>query len=271
MFTINDGYINALQEAIEPHNKFEDMKEIDFLDIDIGDIPDLYNCKYCRDFKDLVVCENCNNVVHKDEIGRGTKEVDVLSDFQHPQAIEPAYDTIRIECEFCPACEYGLEEDEEFEYRPLEICDLFENIDRLKGLDDYFGVEFVNAVRDFMNKQGDGGIITEAKNEANENDKDLDEQNEKSEPAIEKDDENYTKLKETVKKEMYKYLKSNGIDVEHLIKAGIELDTMKPILDKVLDTYVSTDVADYENEFNVGLAWDYVIDNNDIIITIENM
>ena len=28
---------------------------------------------------------------------------------------------------------------------------------------------------------------------------------------------------------------------------------------------------DYENEFNIGLAWDYKIESNDIIISIENM
>ena len=70
---------------------------------------------------------------------------------------------------------------------------------------------------------------------------------------------------------MYKYLKSNGIDVEHLRKAGVELNSMKPVIDKMLDTYVATSIADYENEFNIGLAWDYKIENNDIIISIENM
>ena len=87
----------------------------------------------------------------------------------------------------------------------------------------------------------------------------------------EKDDKDFTKLKDTVKKEMYKYLKSNGIDIDHLIKSGVELDNMKPVIDKMLDTYVATSIADYENEFNIGLAWDYEISNNDIIITIETM
>ena len=88
---------------------------------------------------------------------------------------------------------------------------------------------------------------------------------------LEEDDQDYTKLKDIVKKEMYKYLKDNGIDVEHLVKSGIELESIKSVIDKLLSNYVSTSIADYENQFDKGLSWDYIVDNNDIMIEINDM
>ena len=121
-----------------------------------------------------------------------------------------------------------------------------------QGLEDYAETGFVEALKEYIAKQDGEEVITESK-------------------KLEEDDADYTKLKETVKTEMYKYLKTNGIDIDHLIKSGVELDTMKPVIDKMLDTYVATSIADYENQFNKGLSWDYDIKNNDIIISIEDM
>ena len=259
MFTINDGYINALTEALEnPKSKYKQNDELTEDDLLISNIPDLYNCEWILEFTDLVVCEHCHSVMKEEEIELQTREVEYDVDAWSYSREEPYQytETGEEDYEACPSCGIGEDEDEEFVYYPLDTETLFDDIDKLKYLQDYAEKGFVEAVKKYLAEQNDTEIKTEAKEE-------------KQKP--EKDDEDFTKLKDTVKKEMYKYLKSNGIDIDHLIKSGVELNNMKPVIDKMLDTYVATSIADYENEFNIGLAWDYKIDNNDIIITIETM
>ena len=259
MFTINDGYINALTEALDnsksKYKQGDDLTEADLL---ISNIPDLYNCEWDLEFTDLVVCDHCHSVMSVDEIETQTRDVEYSVDAWDYNR-EEYYDYTKTgedEYEACPICDYGEDEDDEFEYYALDIEALIHDIDKLKGLEDYAEVGFVEAMKKYIAEQEGTEIKTEAKEEKQK---------------LEKDDEDYTKLKETVKKEMCKYLKDNGIDVEHLRKAGVELNSMQPVIDKMLDTYVATSIADYENEFNIGLAWDYKIENNDIIITIETM
>lgn len=260
MFTINDGYINALTEALDnSKSKYKSGDKLTSNDLLISNIPDLYNCAWDLEFKDLVVCDNCHAVISRDEIVTQTREVEYgvdAWDYIRGEYYEKSA-TGELDYETCPNCNIGEDEDEEFEYHPLSLETLIDDIDTLVDLDYFVEDGFIEAMKKYIAEQnGDTEIKTESKEE-------------KQKP--EKDDEDYTKLKETVKKEMYKYLKDNGIDVEHLRKAGVELNSMKSVIDKMLDTYVATSIADYENEFNIGLSWDYMIDNNDIIITIETM
>ena len=259
MFTINDGYINALTEALDnSKSKYKQGDDLTIDDLLISNIPDLYNCEWDLEFTDLVVCEHCHSVIGVEEIETQTRDVEYSVDAWDYNRGE-YYDYTKTgeeDYEACPSCGYGEDEDDEFEYYPLDIEALIDDIDKLKGLDVYAEKGFVEAMKKYIAEQNGTEIKTEAKDK-------------KQKP--EKDDEDYTKLKETVKKEMCKYLKDNGIDVEHLRKAGVELNSMQPVIDKMLDTYVATSIADYENEFNIGLSWDYSIENNDIVISIENM
>ena len=259
MFTINDGYINALQEALDgSSSKYNHSNSLTSDDLLISNIPDLYNCKYDLEFTDLVVCDHCHTVMQLNDIETKTRQIRYSVDgwnyntgsyYDYMENGEEDYIS-------CPSCKIGEDEGTEFEYYPLDIEALIYDIDKLKDLEEYTETGFVKAMKEYINKQDDVEVKTEAKEEKKKS---------------EKDDEDFTKLKETVKKEMCKYLKDNGIDVEHLRKTGVELDSMKSVIDKMLDTYVATSIADYENEFNVGLSWDYSIENNDIVISIENM
>lgn len=256
MFTINDGYINALTETLDnSKSKYKQGDDLTSDDLLISNIPDLYNCEWDLEFTDLAVCEHCQSVIGVEEIETQTRDIEYSVD-AWDYSRESHYDYIEKgeeDYESCPNCNYGEDEGDEFEYHALDIEALIYDIDKLKDLDVYAEKGFVEAMKKYIAEHDDEAEIkTEAK-------------------KLEEDDEDYTKLKETVKKEMCKYLKDNGIDVEHLRKAGVELNNMQPVIDKMLDTYVATSIADYENEFNIGLAWDYKIDNNDIIITIKTM
>lgn len=260
MFSIFDGFVNALTEALNPtKSKFDDRASLTSDDLTIKNIPDIYYCQKALDIKDLAICENCNHAMYKSEIESGKRTVERSYD-EWDYSREEYREIVRQveeDYECCPYCRYGEDEDEEFTYFTLDLDSLIWEFKYIANLDDYTEKGFKEAFIKYIQKQEDGeDLVTESIGE-------------KKKP--EKDDENFTKLKETVKKEMYKYLKANGIDIEHLIKSGVELDSMKSVIDKMLDTYVATSIADYENEYNIGLAWDYTIDNNDIIISIDTM
>ena len=69
---------------------------------------------------------------------------------------------------------------------------------------------------------------------------------------------------------MLKYLKKSGLDVDNLIKTGVPLSNIKDAMDKLLSDYTSPVISDYEQQFNKGLVWDYIVDDNDIIIEISD-
>jgi len=261
MFSIFDGFVNALNEALNPNkSKFDTRNNLTSEDLTINNIPDLYNCKYTLDITDVIVCNDCNHMMYRDEIETGTRVVDrVYDDWDYRN--DEYRERVRKEeeeYECCPYCHYGEDEDEEFSYYELNTETLYWDFKYIENIDDYTEKGFKDAFIKYIKHQ-------------EEDDEELKTESVEDKKKPEKDDENFTKLKETVKKEMYKYLKSNGIDIEHLIKSGVELDTMRPVIDKMLDTYVATSIADYENEYDIGLAWDYEISNNDIIISIDTM
>ena len=241
-----DAYVNALTEA-QDSNKFNNMRSIDINDITVSDVPLLYTCSYEVPFKGLVICDNCKNVIEEYTINIEEFTVDGFEDSwdyirgEYTQLSKPYID----EREVCPVCGYGREEGEEFEYRNATIVDLFEDVD---AFDEYITDDVKQAIKDIIDKD----IKTES-------------------VKLEEDDENYTKLKEQTKSEMLKYLKKSGLDVDNLIKTGVSLSSIKDAIDKMLSDYTSPVIAEYEQQFNKGLAWDYEIDDNDIIITISNM
>ena len=69
MFTINDGYINALTEAMSNmKSKYKQGDKLTIDDLLISNIPDLYNCEWDLEFTDLVVCDHCHSVTDRDVI-----------------------------------------------------------------------------------------------------------------------------------------------------------------------------------------------------------
>lgn len=250
MFNITEAYINALTEG---KNKFNDMEEVTLVDLEIENIPLLYECEYDLEIKDMGICDECGTVIDTESIINDTRKVDGYEDYWDYYRGSPEQRSVEYEEEYeaCPICGYGEDEDETFEYTQLFITDLFEK--DLKGLEDYTGTEFVKALNDFKEQIKKQESLTE------------------STKLTEQDDENYTKLKEITKSEMFKFLKKNGLDIENLVKMGVELKEIKPAIDNVLDNYVSSSIAEYENDFNIGLEWDYAIENNDIKISINNM
>ena len=259
MFTINDGYINALQEAVSPANKFDTSKDLTVDDLTVENIPVICNGKYIRDIKDVLVCDNCNGVFEIDGMGKCNKQVTYMNSEYIGYELEPTYYDKWEEFDCCPYCGHTDTSGDNGWYHILDTDNLIWDLDKLKYLEEITGSEFISELKKYIAEMNNTEVKVEAK------------EIEKSELEADGYNENYAELKDTVKKEMYKYLKANGMDVESLVKTGVELNNMKPIIDKLLDTYVATSVADYENEFNKGLAWDYKIENNDIIITIEDM
>lgn len=252
MFNINNAYENAYMEAKLQEeyigSRLDKMKEIDIFEATPEEI---LNMKYSIPFEDMYICNKCKHIFSKDELDVDT--ITITGTEPHYAGFdnyydEPySYDEEEIRCPYC---------------KNKDIYTLYSDDldDTIKNVDDFID-GFTTYFKQWEKTQESKHIVKEEKADKKLKDSD----------RPEKDDNDYTKLKEDVKKEMYKYLKSNGIDVEHLRKAGVELNSMKPVIDKMLDTYVATSIADYENEFNIGLAWDYKIENNDIIISIENM
>lgn len=262
MFNINDAYENALieQKLSEEYvgSRLDKMNKVDIFEATPEEI---LGMKTSKPFIDMYKCHRCKHIFSKDEM-----ENDTLTMSGHSPEyagfdnfIDRKYE-YEEEIEKCPYC------------NSTDIFTLYtDDLDgTLVNVDDY--IEGFTAYLDKWFKTQENNKITESEDkEKQEKEQQENEKQDKDKKKPEKDDKDFTKLKDTVKKEMYKYLKSNGIDIDHLIKSGVELDSMKPVIDKMLDTYVATSVADYENEFNIGLAWDYELSNNDIIITIETM
>lgn len=244
MFSMYDAYVNALTEAQDP-NKFNNMRSIDIYDIEVSDVPLLYTCKYDKPFKDLIICDNCGSVLDSNTIEKEEVIVDGFEDdwdYIRGEPVQYGKEYIE-EREICPICGFGR--DEEFEYGYAFLSDLFEDTDKF---DEYITDDVKQAVKDIVEKD----MKTES-------------------VKLEEDDDDYTKLKEQTKSEMLKYLKKSGLDVDNLIKTGVSLSSIKDAIDKMLSDYTSPVIAEYEQQFNKGLAWDYEIDDNDIIITISNM
>lgn len=249
MFNIYDAYVNALTEA-KSVNKFDDMTEIDINTISVEDVPLLYDCGYDIPLKDLVLCTHCGTVFDIGDIETEEVTVDSFEDYwdynrETPEQRDATYTEDR---EVCPVCGYGSDpDDDEFEYREVTISDLFDYVD---AFDDYLTKDVREAIIDLLDKE------KEMKTEG---------------VKLEEDDADFTNLKDKTKTEMLKYLKKSGLDVDNLIKTGVSLSSMQDAIDKLLSDYTSPVIAEYEKQFNVGLAWDYEIADNDIIITIENM
>lgn len=252
MYTLNNAFENAYMEAkLQEEYVGSRLDKMDKIDIFEATPEEILNMKYCIPFEGMYKCTKCKHIFDKEELdvsivtitGAEPHYAGFDSYYEEPYS----YDEEEIRCPYC-----GNED-----IYPLYSDDLTDDI---KNVDDYID-GFTAYFKQWEKMQESKYIVKEDKSDE-----------EKSKGVKpEKDDKDYTKLKDAVKKEMYKYLKSNGIDVEHLRKAGVELSSMKTVIDKMLATYVSTSIADYENEFNVGLAWDYKIENNDIIISIESM
>lgn len=254
MFNINDGYINALQEALDnSKSKYKQDDELTSDDLLISNIPDLYNCEWDLEFTDLVVCEHCHSVMFRDDIELQTRDVEYSVDAWSYTREEPYQylETGEEDYEACPRCDFGEDEDEEFEYRALDIEALIYDIDKLKDLEEYAEKGFIVAMKKYIAEQDEVEIKTESL-------------------KLEEDDEDYTKLKQQTKSEMLKYLKKNGLDVDNLVKTGVSLENMKSAIDTLLSEYISPVISDYEQQFSKGLMWDYEINDNDIIINIEN-
>ena len=252
MFSIYDAFVNALTEAVSGDGKYKRGEKLTSKDLTIDNIPNLYNSKWDLEFTDLVVCENCNSVIPIDVIEKNVRNVDNIQMSWNYSLTEPYEysEGVEEEYEVCPDCGIGENEDEEFEYYNLSIDRLIGDIDNLKNLDDVAEQGFTQALREYIN-----GV-----------------ENEKIEESfkLEEDDEDYTNLKDKTKSEMLKYLKKNGLDVDNLVKSGVSLESMKDTIDTMLSDYTSPIISEYEQQFNKGLAWDYDIDNNDIIITIND-
>lgn len=251
MFNIYDAYVNALTEAKEP-NKFNNMDELDINTITVADVPLLYDCEYELPFKGLVICNNCGEVIEEDFIETEEVVIDGVEDYwdysrETPEQRSVTYTEDR---EVCPICGYGSDPDDyDFEYREATIVDLFDDVEKFN---DFITDDVKQAIINLNNKEKEKETKTES-------------------VKLEEDDENYTKLKDQTKSEMLKYLKKCGLDVDNLIKTGVSLSSIKDAIDKVLSDYTSPVISEYEQQFNIGLAWDYEISDNDIIITIENM
>ena len=252
MFNIYDAYINALTEATQQNDKYNRGTKLTSDDLTINNIPDLYNCKWDLEFTDLVVCDNCHFVLPVESIKTLTKDVDYNVDAWDSYRQEP-YDyteTEEVEFEVCPECDIGYGDDEEFEYYNLTLDQLVADIDILNGLDEVSEKGFVEAFKKYID-EAEGEILDES-------------------VKLEEDDEDYAKLKDKTKSEMLKYLKKSGLDVDNLIKTGVPLSNIKDAMDKLLSDYTSPVISDYEQQFNKGLVWDYIVDDNDIIIEISD-
>lgn len=253
MFSIYDAFVNALTEAVSGESKYKRGDKLTSADLTIDNIPNLYNSQWDLEFADLVVCDNCHSVLPIESIEKNTREIDNIQmawDYLRTEPYE--YSTKEeVEYEECPICHIGQDEDEEMEYYNLSLDMLITNIDILKGLDDVAESGFTSALKNYIDEV-EGVKIEES-------------------VKLEEDDTDYTKLKDKTKSEMLKYLKKNGLDVDNLIKSGISLESMKSTIDTMLSDYTSPVISEYEQQFNKGLAWDYDIDNNDIIITINDM
>ncbi len=252
MFNIYDAYVNAITEALHNKSKYGKNDDLTSNDLTINNIPDLCNCKWDLEFTDLAVCDNCHSVFPIDSIKTLTKDVTYNVDAWDSYRQEP-YDyneTEEVEFEVCPECDIGMDDDEEFEYYNLTLDNLITNIDILKGLEDVSENGFVEALKKYID-EAEGKLLDES-------------------VKLEEDDADYTKLKDQTKSEMLKYLKKCGLDVDNLIKTGVPLSDIKDAMDKLLSDYTSPVISTYEQQFNKGLAWDYDIKDNDIIIEIND-
>ena len=226
-----------ITEAVEKElhkndNRLDSMEDIDIFEITPQELATM---KYSKPIKDMFICNKCKHIFSADEMIDDTVVLHgnstVYAGFDNYYDDPYEYEKEIKKCPYCYSTDIS-------DLYTDDIDDTIPNID-----------EYIDGYSDYAKS-----IVTESK------------EDNKSSNSLEFDD-----LHDEIKKEMYKYLKSNGIDVEHLIKSGVELETLKPVLDKLLDTYVATCVADYENNNDIGIEWDYDIQNNDIIISVETM
>ena len=242
MYTLNNAFENAYTEYIKEENnhinKLDNQKEVDILNVTPEEILSMETSKPIRD---MYKCYDCHHIFDKEEADVETEEVTGSSTrytgFDNYIDEPFTYEDETVRCPYCGSKDIST-------LYTDDLDDTIVNVDEyISGFTKYFN--------EWAEKQN-SSELTEAK-------------------KLEEDDQDYTKLKDIVKKEMYKYLKDNGIDVEHLVKSGIELESIKSVIDKLLSNYVSTSIADYENQFDKGLSWDYTVDNNDIMIEINDM
>lgn len=133
-------------------NKFNDKKFISIDDLTVENIQQLYDCEYDLEIDNLIVCADCGYVMSEDEVIHDTRIVDGYEDYWDYSRETPEQRGVEYEEEYsaCPICDYGSDEGQEFDSYPLTISDLFDK--DLKGLSDYTGNEFVEALENFKSK-----------------------------------------------------------------------------------------------------------------------
>ena len=251
MFTVYDAYINALTESVED-NKFDNMESITLEELEPYDIPLLYDCKYELPIEGMVKCNECGNIFPEEFIETQEVSWESYEDYWDytRETPEQRAKTYTDDVIVCPLCGYGSNQpDEDFEYSDIDTGDLFSG--KLKGVEDYMSRETYEAFVKFLDSLKKDNVTESVK--------------------LEEDDADFTNLKTKTKSELLKYLKKNGLDIDNLVKTGVQLDNLQEAIDMLLSDYTSPVIAEYEQQFNVGLAWDYEILNNDIVISITKM
>lgn len=257
MYSITDAYENAYMKSKQQNeyvgSRLDKMETVDIFEATPEEI---LGMKYSRRIDGMHKCQKCNKIFSDDDEGStdtvmisGTTPI--YGGFDNYYDEPYSYEEDVCKCPYCGS---------------KSVVNLYTDDldDSIPNVDDYIE-GFTLYYKKWLELQ-ESKKITESNNTKISQDAEDDKSSAESE-----EDTDFSKLKDTVKKEMYKYLKSNGIDVEHLIKSGIELEVMKPVIDKMLNTYVATSVGDYEREHDIGIMWDYDIIDNDIQIKIENI
>ena len=77
-------------------------------------------------------------------------------------------------------------------------------------------------------------------------------------------------VKESIKSELIKFCKQNGLDIEKLKANGIVLEDISNAIDNITKDMVSQSMEEYLNNTGLDLVWDFEIADNDInIILVE--
>lgn len=132
-------------------------------------------------------------------------------------------------------------------------------------------VELKNILEQLMNY--DNKKVTEAVDNKTDTENKEDTEDVEEENPIDTIEE----VTEGIKKDLYKYCKQRGLDIEKLQASGIPLEEIDNLIDKITidesgnSGMVSNSAVEYMDMTGQTIDWDYEINNNSLKIVIQEV